>query len=60
MRNGRVRCVLITVGGERMVDVTNVFVEAFFDRFLLGEEAPILDELGGEWPEVVLIDRSDV
>lgn len=42
------------IDGERMVDITNVFVEAFFEEHLLGKKQPILDNPGEEWPEVKL------
>lgn len=41
------------IEGQRMVDVTNAYIKAFFDEYLLGQDQPILDGPSEEWPEVV-------
>ncbi|KAH7302823.1 platelet-activating factor acetylhydrolase [Stachybotrys elegans] len=44
------------IDGERMVDITNAYVVAFFDEHLRGEEQPILNTPSAEYPEVDYIE----
>jgi hypothetical protein len=38
-----------------MGHIVRAYVKAFFDKHLLGREAPLLDGEPDEWPEVMFI-----
>lgn len=46
------------IDGERMLEIMNVWVEAFFDRYLLGEPSPLLEGDSADWPDVELTSRN--
>ena len=46
------------IDGHRMLAILNVYVPAFFDRYLLGEPAPQLESSSADFPEVELESRN--
>jgi predicted dienelactone hydrolase len=42
------------IDGERMMQILNAYVPAFFDKHLLGNDAPLLDGTSERFPEVSL------
>jgi hypothetical protein len=50
--------VLGEIDGHRMLEILNVYVPEFFDHYLLGEPAPLLEANSPEFPEVELESRN--
>ena len=46
------------IDGHRMLEILNVYVPAFFDRYLLGEPAFGLESNSADFPEVELESRN--
>jgi predicted dienelactone hydrolase len=44
--------------GLRSAQLTNAYVLAFFDRYLKGEDEPLLDGLSSEYPEATIRSRN--
>jgi predicted dienelactone hydrolase len=42
------------IKGERMVNIVNAYVVAFWDRYLKGEISPLLDGPSPDYPEVII------
>lgn len=43
---------------QKMINITNAYLKAFFDEKIKGNDAPILDGPSSEWPEVNYIKGS--
>jgi hypothetical protein len=43
------------IDGQKMGHIVRAYVKAFFDKHLLGREAPLLDGEPDKWPEVMFI-----
>ena len=50
--------VLGAIDGRRMLEILNVYVPAFFDHYLLGSPAPLLERDSTEFTEVELESRN--
>ena len=46
------------IDGLRSVQLTNAYVLAFFDKYLKGEDEPLLDGSSAEYPEVTIRSRN--
>ncbi len=46
------------IDGHRMVEIINAYTLAFFDRYLKGESAPLIDGPSPDYPEVTIEMRS--
>ncbi|MFP6621899.1 MAG: hypothetical protein VCC20_00350 [Myxococcota bacterium] len=46
------------IDGHRMLEILNVYVPEFFDHYLLGEPAPLLEANSLDFPEVELESRN--
>jgi predicted dienelactone hydrolase len=53
MANGRA-----DIEGNRMIYIQNVFTSAFFDRYLKGLPAPLLDDPTADFPELIFESRN--